>query len=210
MCVILATKQNGKPSLETLKLAERANPHGGGIAWLHGGRVCWAKGLTAEEIHGITRREHGPFVIHFRIASVGKVCAELCHPFPVSGNASVALSGSAHTVLFQNGTWQDWEQGILASSERLSAVIPTGPFSDARAAAWMVAQFGPAAFRVMGGKFMTMDKRGWKIQAGQWYERRGLVCSNTYWLPSVVKPVEKRRYTADDLENWNRRENEGE
>lgn len=204
MCVILATEKNHKPKLATLQAAERANSHGGGIAWIHGDRVHWQKGLTSAEVHAITQRERGPFVIHFRIASVGAISPELCHPFPVSGNASVALTGRAHTLLFQNGTWPEWEHSMLAASDRLGAEIPAGPFSDARAAAWMVAQFGKSAFRLMGGKFLTFDKTGWTIQTGQWFKRPGFVCSNTYWLPTVAKPVSNRRYTADDLEFWNR------
>lgn len=201
MCVILATKKNFKPKLTTLQACERANPHGGGIAWIHGDRVCWAKDLSAEEVHEITRTQRGPFVIHFRIASVGKVCPELCHPFPVSGNASTALSGSAPTVLFQNGTWHDWEQCLRDASKALRADIPKGPLSDARAAAWMVAQFGKIAFRGMGGKFVTMNRRGWKLQTGHWHDCEGFFASNLYWRIET-KQQEPRRYNAQDLLNW--------
>jgi len=51
-------------------------------------------------------------VIHFRIASVGGVCQQLRHPFPITLKAGLEPRGRAKAVLFQNGTWVGWRDAV--------------------------------------------------------------------------------------------------
>ena len=101
LCVIIICPPKIRPDLDTLCLCAKANPHGNGIAWREGGEVRWRKTDDVEEIHQLACMKSGEVVIHFRIASVGDVCPELRHPFPVSKRAGLAATGSAKAWLFQ-------------------------------------------------------------------------------------------------------------
>lgn len=196
MCVILVTEKNFKPSLEILRACEYANPHGAGVAWRDGKRVRWVKGrhLTADDVHAILQKNEGPFVIHFRIASVGAICDELCHPFPVSGNVKLDTSGTAVSVLAHNGTWCDWERVVNSASRALQAKLPDGPFSDSRGAAWYVAQIGASAFDSMTGRFAHFGPKGIKLH-GDWSKFNGYSASNTSWRYALRRHEDERQST---------------
>lgn len=206
MCVALATIGKNKPALSILKACEAANPHGGGVAWIEKNRVRFEKGLNAEQIHAIIQRENGPFLIHFRIATVGNVKPELCHPFPVGGKASIALSGTAGAVLAHNGTWYNWKTVITRAARAMSAKLPEGPLSDSRAMAWLVAQVGERAFNNVAGRFAYFtSKNGIKL-FGDWKKLSGFYASNLNWRARLETPrskseAPKRSYSNDSY--WN-------
>ncbi len=141
MCVVLVCPKEVRPDFDTLAACEAANPHGGGVAWRDGKHVVWRKSDDVREIHRLATIAKGEIVIHFRVASVGSVCAELRHPFPVDYRASLKARGKAKAVLFQNGTWSGWRKSLeFAESE--GHRIPRGAMSDARAAAWLCSIYG--------------------------------------------------------------------
>jgi len=199
MCIALATtNQTTKPSLAVLRACELANPHGGGIAWRVGKGIRWEKGIGAEEIHEIIRRNEGPFLIHFRIATVGAPKPELCHPFPVGGDASLALSGKASSVIAHNGTWHNWKSVIERAARSLKAKLPQGPISDSRAMAWLVAQVGARAFNgVTGSRFAYFTRNGIKL-FGDWHKLDGFYASNLNWRWRLDRPLPKRERTRED------------
>jgi predicted glutamine amidotransferase len=182
MCIALATIGKNKPSLDILHACEEANPHGGGIAWRKGKRIHWKKGINADEIHKIVQRESGPFLIHFRIATVGGVSPELCHPFPVGGKASLAVEGSASAVVAHNGTWHNWKRTIEGAAHALKADLPVGVISDSRAMAWLVAHVGVTAFNSDDcSRFAHFTAaRGIKL-FGHWHKMSGFYASNLNW-----------------------------
>ena len=96
MCVIAVYSDN-YPKLVDLESMEAFNSDGAGIAWIDRktNKVEWVKGLklSAKKIHKmITKKKiQLPFVIHFRISSVGKTNNELCHPFTLEKNDSKVL-----------------------------------------------------------------------------------------------------------------------
>ena len=90
MCVIInIEKRRNIQNIKTLKEAEILNAHGGSIAWLQDGKINYQKGITAKKkFNSIIEKRLKPnnvktAIIHFRIASVGKVNKALCHPFPI-------------------------------------------------------------------------------------------------------------------------------
>ena len=93
------------------------------------------------KIDKLARTIKGELVIHFRIASVGGVCDELRHPFPVTQKSKLAARGRTGAVLFQNGTWGGYTEALrFAKSE--GHKLPEGDMSDARAAAFLVSIYG--------------------------------------------------------------------
>lgn len=185
MCVILVCPPKARPDFETLRQCEQANPHGAGIAWREHGEVRWVKTDDLQEIHRLAQAKHGEIVIHFRIASVGGVCPELRHPFPVSRRAGLNHTGSAKAVLFQNGTWSGYGEALRhAQSE--GHELPKGTMSDARAAAFLVSIYGkkileslnPSRWVFFGAKNTAMF--------GDWHSIGGIKYSNTYWQPRAT------------------------
>jgi Glutamine amidotransferase domain len=199
MCVVLATIGNAKPSLSVLKACEAANPHGGGVAWREKNRVRFEKGIDADAIHKIVLRERGPFLIHFRIATVGSKSPELCHPFPVSGNPSTALSGKASAVIAHNGTWYNWKETVTRAARHMSAKLPDGEMSDSRAMAWLVAQVGERAFNNVTGRFAYFTAaKGIKL-FGNWEKLNGFFASNLNWREHLPKKAPKVATSVEDI-----------
>jgi hypothetical protein len=198
MCVILLCPPKIRPSRNLLELCDRSNPHGAGIAWRESGMVHWFKTDQLDQIELLARRKAGEIVIHFRIASVGGVTPALRHPFPVSPRAGLAPSGSARTVLFQNGTWSGWQEAMdRAESEGL--VIPGGEWSDTRAAALLSCGITAAGRADFFGKVAAPSRWVWFSAKGtetfgQWYESDGIRFSNLHWKPMPRAEVPVWRY----------------
>jgi predicted glutamine amidotransferase len=178
MCVIVTTTSlQSRPTLRDLALCEKQNPHGSGLAWLDGQYVHYEKELTIKQINRQLSRVDGPAIVHFRIASVGGIKPELCHPFPVTHRADLRQRGRARAVLFHNGTWREHK----AASERFSLSYGREPVSDTRVAASLVARFG---FDWLGKadycRWAMLDGHGIH-RIGQWSRLRGCHYSNLFW-----------------------------
>lgn len=181
MCVILVAPPTVRPSLETLEACHQANPHGMGIAWRDGAKVRFFKSDHVSTINRLARAAKGWVVIHFRIASVGGVCGELRHPFPVTSRSVLEDNGSTRRVLFQNGTWSGWEAAVRRA-EAEGHVRPRGRMSDTRAAAWLCSirgghqwleETGPSRWVYFTGKRLHL--------VGNWYKQDEIYFSNLYW-----------------------------
>lgn len=180
MCVaILVPKGIPVPSDEILKQAADHNRDGGSVSWPFEGKVHWAKGLTAEEVIEVARQiQHGPCIIHFRIATTGGKIPELCHPFGVTHTADTRIIGEAPMVLVHNGHWSDWERVLLANLHP-TIPVPPGPWSDTRAMAWLASVYGVGVLQFLREKIATLDASGDLRYYGQgWSEKDGIYYSN--------------------------------
>jgi hypothetical protein len=183
MCVIiLCDKDSGFPALATLESAEQMNSHGGGIAWIENGKVRYKKGIKAKEIFEITKKIQLPAIIHFRIASIGSVKNELCHPFEINEEASTALSGSCDGVLFHNGTWSDWNEICMRAVVSKGIKFPAGDWSDSRAMAWLADKFGVNFLSLIdtSNKIAVLTPEG-ITKFGRYVEVEKNLCSNDYF-----------------------------
>lgn len=184
MCVIICCdKESGFPALATLESAEQLNQHGGGIAWIgENGKVKYRKGINAKEIFEITKQIPLPAIIHFRIASIGVINNNLCHPFPINENADCDLAGEAESVLFHNGTWSNWDQVCLEAVIKKDIKFPDGDWSDSRAMAWLVDKYGVGVLNLLsdGNKIVVFSKEGFK-RFGRWTKVQDFTCSNDYF-----------------------------
>ena len=196
MCVIICCESEF-PSLDTLKNAGVTNPHGGGIAWTTLERtIKYKKDIDAEEIHKIIHTEAQlPAIIHFRIASVGSVVPELCHPFPISADVSLDLEGESTNVLFHNGTWREWDEVLMQSitSGKVSS-IPSGAWSDSRCMALLAHTFGNNILNLIdsSNKIAILTPLGIIKYGNGWVNVANNNCSNNYFIPSPVKAVSKK------------------
>lgn len=181
MC-ILAVADKAFPSLETLQRMEAHNPDGGGIAWLEGDQVRWIKGINAEQMAQLNYLPL-PVVLHFRMATVGGKSKKLCHPFPATKEAEVALSGVAPAVVFHNGHWEGWEEMLKFSLRVAHTNRPNGPWSDTRALACIAGLGGKRCLSLVGvEKVIHFSAKGIRY-FGDFTrdEETGLLVSNDYW-----------------------------
>jgi len=183
MCVaIIATKKF--PSEEVLHKCESSNGDGGGIAWVENKIVRWKKNLKAHEIAKMIRDKEVslPSLIHFRIATVGGKTPKLCHPFPITKNASTELEGSAKKVLIHNGHWNDWQSRMTFSVIRQNR-IPSGEWSDSRAMAYLAGNYGDRILNFISyQKIATLDGNGKALYyGGSWDEEDTVLYSNKSW-----------------------------
>lgn len=206
MCVIGICEKNNFPDKHTLKLCEKQNDHGAGIAWKESGVVCYEKGLTAKQIYKRINRGIGDqAVIHFRLKSVGDKIKELCHPFPITKEAELNLKGTCERALFHNGTWYSWNDRLeTAFYSGKIPKIPKGEFSDSRAMALLCAYYGDDIFRFMSGQKITiLGSDGIKKYGDGWITHKKVTYSNDYFLPSE-NDSEKYYHNCDICKKWHK------
>lgn len=157
MCVIYSCSA-ALPSEEELHRGAFRNDDGSGIAWLEKFKgkdvVYWHKGLFDEkEVLKFIEKEKlaFPLAIHFRTASVGGKCEELCHPFPLSDSVETASDGCAEQVLLHNGHVGNWEDLVLRAALGGDFQVPEGEWSDTRALAWLTWLKGPGIIPFIAG-----------------------------------------------------------
>jgi hypothetical protein len=135
MCVILIAED--RPLTEAMvDRPMAANRDGNGLAWIDANTVHFARGLSAPAVRRLVVDLPLPYVFHARIATVGGVRRDLCHPFPLDRRLRPGtLRGtSSRGVLFHNGHWSEWRDYEDASGP--------GAWSDSRAMARLVSRFG--------------------------------------------------------------------
>ena len=182
MCVILVpTKEH--PSAEILTAAETVNPHGGGIAWRNNqGKLSYQKGIDTAKILEIIQEKNPPlpYVIHYRIASVGEVCPKLTHPFPVNKQVRLKTKGiENNALLFHNGTWSEWKESIMPFSGAKD--FPEGNYhdwSDSRALAYMAYKTKRGFLKFIDEKIAIIEKNGNVDLYGYWKKHQDIWCSN--------------------------------
>ena len=119
MCIILLA-ENKQLTKGILEKAESANPHGAGIAWINQKtkKVQWikAENLNAKKIYKIikSKKIQLPYIVHFRITSIGETCDKLCHPFSLNAklNENELIGSSEEGVLFHNGTMRSYNDHL--------------------------------------------------------------------------------------------------
>ncbi len=181
MCVIICC-ENEFPALATLESAESMNRDGGGVAWIENGKVRYRKGLNSKQIFDLTKIIKLPAIIHFRIASIGAVVEELCHPFPINTEADTDSYGEGDSVLFHNGTWSEWQEVCLRTITTKDIPFPSGKWSDSRAMAWLADKYGTNVLRLIpaGNKIAVLSPTGIR-KFGSFVEVEKCDCSNDYF-----------------------------
>ena len=191
MCVIINIEKGQFPKYETLKSAELLNSHGGSIAWLENGKINFEKGIKAKKINDLIEKRLKPnkvktAIIHFRIASVGKINKELCHPFQISEkvNPDLKVMDSEYDLLFHNGTITTWESMLIESLQKFKGQIPSGELSDSRVIAFLLNRHGTDIIKdSVHNKFSILTKKG-IVKFGQWVKVDKNDCSNDYFVKS--------------------------
>jgi hypothetical protein len=100
---------------------------------------------------------------------------------PSRSNPGPPLTTKA--VLFQNGTWGRWREALdFAASE--GHTVPAGEMSDSRAAAFLCSIYGHNFLEKCGGSRWVFYGAKATSVFGSWNKLKGIMYSNTYWLPA--------------------------
>lgn len=180
MCVI-AVYEEVRPTLEDLNKMHTSNKDGAGIAWFEESKVHWKKGLTPKQIFTLSESAPFPFVVHFRLGTVG-VGKQLCHPFPITEKGGgPLLEGCSDHVLFHNGHWSQWKDWLIRSYLGSRGTIPDVVWSDSRALAILAYRHGLSLLQFVDHeKIVVMGKD--KIRCyGHWIKEKGVRYSNLIW-----------------------------
>jgi len=185
MCIILYAKER-RVSAEEVRQANSSNADGLGISWASGPNMTsWRKNLSLKEAIKLCKKLPMPYVLHARLATVGGKVPALCHPFPVTKVPSIAMQGSARSVLHHNGHIHDWDDMMFLVDGKvcLRRIKSRGPWSDSRAVAHMVAARGHAVLDLWGGnRFLIQqghDVKTW----GNWNDLSGVMASTWLYTP---------------------------
>lgn len=203
MIFITETK---RPTTEMVLNAWDTNKDGGGVAWRHEGKVKWMKGITdPDQMVSLSKSLPKPFIMHFRVASVGGVRPDLTHPFIISNESELDLEGESDSdfVLFHNGDWREWRGEMLRAAKMFGARIPDGKFSDSRCMAWLCHHYGPNFVEAINEKVVMLSHDDMKVFTGNgWAEINGVWCSNSYFMAGrrVKMCREAKCYTQINLD----------
>lgn len=193
MCIIVAKPKNVQmPSMETLSNCFANNHDGAGYMLATGKTVEVRKGFMDWESFKQAIRGEGDLtdiavVMHFRIATHGKVQPSCCHPFPVTDDMKRLRQTSCADTLCaaHNGVIHGMETtddisdtmayiaGVLAPMRRLS---PSLMFSDD---ALTIIE------RTIGSKMALLDASGELVTIGSFLEQAGVLYSNSSYTRSV-------------------------
>lgn len=216
MCqILIATADQLLAEQEQLKQEAAANPHGIGFAFQSAGSVHFIKDLDLVQTISILNQlePETRVIVHFRLASVGKVAAELTHPFPLNLNQLDQLQGEAAAVLFHNGTVSNWDNLLFTHADL--STLPAGNWSDTRALAYLAAAKGTAIINLVSqvnrSRFAIMRADSIDL-FGSFEETRGIMHSSPLKsncnrlddrlfasfakLPAATSPIMR----ADDLQ----------
>ena len=195
MCVIVTSQADTMPSLTQLARMSDANPDGAGIAWHDGQRLHRYRNednmkTLAFIMDHWQSLETSPFLLHFRLATHGRVCTGNTHPFRFR-------KGDRTGFIAHNGIAHSCTRGRHASDSR-NAIL-----------AWQAGQ----ADLTDGsqGRFAKIDQNG----AIEWLTRPRTIdgadgepiqVSNTRWRdPADALPWDAWEAEYDDtyMEGWN-------
>lgn len=205
--------QGTRPTEEQVKKGYDANSAGGGVAWRELNEegdpvVHWKKGLNLDEMVALSQTLPTPFVQHFRIPSVGGLCDELCHPFPIEPEVSLDLEGvTKGYVLFHNGHWSKWKDTIWSTALSNKLPVPSGKWSDSRGMAWLAAHFDLGILSLLDEKTVAFGPTNYEItEGGGWKHievegKKAFWASNDHWNTS---------YTVVRGRDWRKVDDEGE
>ena len=195
MCVIVTSQADTMPSLTQLARMSDANPDGAGIAWHDGQRLHRYRNednmkTLAFIMDHWQSLETSPFLLHFRLATHGKVCTGNTHPFRFR-------KGDRTGFIAHNGIAHSYTRGRHASDSR-NAIL-----------AW---QTGQADLNDGSqGHFAKIDQNGrieWltRPRTIEGADGEPIQVSNTRWRdPADALPWDAWEAEYDDtyMEGWN-------
>lgn len=200
MCIAILKPKDKTISKETLKTCSKNNPDGMGFACLENGKVHIYKFMEFDEFYDeyIKHEQDSTMIIHFRIATHGKVELKNCHPFKLNHRMALVhngvISGYGDKELktdtqdfiekvIGNITWKEWKNPSFR--KLVGNAIGYSKF---------------AILDVSGNYYIVNEEKGvW--DDGVWY-------SNSTYKPKEVKTYTYYYSSKSDNKQWDMYGNE--
>lgn len=194
MCVIICKLRGvAMPPEEVLIDCWLANPDGAGYA------ICRA-GSTVSEIHKGFMEPYDLLIaldseniqpedlvlIHFRIATAGKIDGPTCHPFPISDRLQTLrkLHATCDRVMVHNGVIHNNPPRIMSDTQKfvLQVLAHMDRFDS------LDARIGDL---ISGSRIAMIDRGVLRIAGQGWAWHAGCLYSNMYWQCKCKAPAFK-------------------
>lgn len=176
MCVIAVKPWNIKISKKTVKHMFETNSDGAGLAIVEPDNTTVLKGyIDVETLWADVDELQDKFlVLHFRLKTHGKINAEMCHPFIVDPDLTIATTTGVTTkqrVLFHNGVLSQYGSGDVSdTADFVVSCLAHLPTLEAQL----------KLLSEIGGKFALVDK-GEVYISGTFPKHKGMECSNLFF-----------------------------
>lgn len=179
MCIAILCKAGTQLPKGDAEESHAMNRNGGGFAYVdEHGKVVAKKGFFAFdkfwEAYEEAFKAYGkdsPFLVHFRIATAGKICDENCHPFILKeGNAALIhngmlWSGSMHDALSDTAKFAKETADLLSDSERMNVGMVSSISKIVGATNKIVLLYADRTFKIINedgyGAHWNTDKTIW-------------------------------------------------
>ena len=201
MCVALIKNKNvDLPNEDILKICFKNNPDGAGFAYCRNGNIIIRKGFfTFDGFYKALMNENikkeESALIHFRVATHGKINIENCHPFPITDKFSKMTNPFS-----ENNT------SVMVHNGKLNINITSSIYSDSMHFAKTLFEFDrqnnksfidyiirPTSKNKRGNRIGILNIDGTTEKYGVgWIEDNGIFYSNdSYKENSTYKGVKK-------------------
>jgi hypothetical protein len=176
MCIAILAKAGVKLPDQVLRSSFYTNQHGSGLAFVRSGKVEIKKGFfdsenwikayhNAFEDVGAT----SPIILHARIASLGKINRDNCHPFPIK-NGALIHNGVLWSSTFGNGR-QAEKSDTREFAERLHNVLTYDDITEDKTTIEKAIGYNKMVLLFNTGKYVILNEHNghWDVNGDVWY-----------------------------------------
>lgn len=197
MCLIIASERGVLPESELFENAIADNGDGFGVVWSESGKLKTYKTLRPSKARRFLPTLEGrPYVMHFRLATHGRVDIENTHPFPVT----------RHLFMAHNGIipWSAVKGSARSDSWHFARLIASTMDGDRRAEGFerMLPGIEDAVGKSNKLAFLRSDGRIFVANEGLGVEHGGLWLSNGFSLPGRPRAALVNRANFDWLNDY--------
>lgn len=176
MCLAVVISKGSKLSEEYARNGFSRNSQGAGFAYIDEGKLKIEKGFFSfedfwKEFSEIQSKFEGPFLVHFRIATCGKVGEYNCHPWRIDDNHALIHNGSLSSFSKDCGRISD--TGLFVETVIQPLFKSTNKeFLGKYFFVWLmqkVITYNKVAILKSNGAFTIYNKSSWIEENGIWF-----------------------------------------
>lgn len=207
MCIICYTDKV-QISDEILKKMWDANPDGAGFAWVESNKAHYRKGfMKFEDLINALPEDRSHLMLHFRIATSGKIDGAHCHPFDFKN--PLQESGITNRLLFHNGiisvNWKEKEEDKKEHSDTylfIKSIL--GKVTHPKVIDYILGNENFSRFAIYDA---SMSKGSWLLY-GTFVDYEGMSVSNkSFDTPPIPKfyqyyGMKYNQYDYDQYNSW--------
>lgn len=174
MCVAIVIPAGKRISLEQVRACHTANDDGCGLAYVKGKTVKIIKGLFKPDdfyqkyLEVADKYGDKAMLMHFRIATMGRVADRNCHPFPICGGAMI------HNGSLWSGPLSNEKSDTAEFAEMFGKMMKEKYVSSSMDKIDKAVSYNKLAMLYGSGRYYTTN-------SSQWRDIDGVLFSNTSW-----------------------------